>query len=315
MGAKKDRNFWESAKYNNATFRVYYDRLTELSVSMFKWDGLPDTIDERFMELALFGDGKAVFFKDDVLGYLCLRCMIGGIWSVYNIPTDRTAYASNGYHMRLNPENSIIIYNNMLHTNSTLLVELYARRLWDLDRAIDVNAKAQKTPVFIQCNENQRLTMKNLYMKYDGNEPFIFGDRNITPEDIRVLKTDAPYVADKLYQLKSMIWNEALTYLGISNLNIQKKERLITDEVMRNQGGTIASRYSRLESRRQACEQINKMFGLDIWCDYREDFREVDDETMIPRETGSYKITDVVIDQRTNTPKSVREARGLRTYG
>ena len=87
------------------------------------------------------------------------------------------------------------------------------------------------------------------------------------------MQTGAPYVADKLYQLKTQIWNEALTYLGISNINTQKKERLITDEVSRNQGGVVASRYSRLESRRQACKKINEMFGLNIECNYREDFQ------------------------------------------
>ena len=276
--AAKNRNFWESAKFNSATFRTYFDRLTELSISMFKWGNLPDTIDERFMELALFGDGKAIFFQDDVLGFLCLRCMTGGLWSVYNVPTDRTAYASNGYQMRLNPENSVIIYNNMIRTNSTLMVELYSRRLWDIDRTIDINVKAQKTPVFIQCNENQRLTLKNLYMKYEGNEPFIFGDKNINLDDIRVISTNAPYVADKLYQIKTQIWNEALTYLGISNINIQKKERLITDEVQRNQGGTLASRLSRLNARRKACDEINRMFGLNITCDYNEEINNIPTE-------------------------------------
>lgn len=93
-----------------------------------------------------------------------------------------------------------------------------------------------------------------------------------------VLKTDAPYVSDALYQLKTQIWNEALTYLGISNVNITKKERLITDEVTRNQGGTIASRYSRLESRKKACKEINKMFGLNIDCDCREDFQVINED-------------------------------------
>lgn len=238
---------------------------------MFKWENLPDTIDARFLELALFGDGHAVFFKDDDLGYLALRCTLGGLWNVYNIPTDRMAYATNGYQMKLNPDNSVLIYNNMIRTNSTLMVELYSRRLWDLDRTIDINAKAQKTPIFIQCSETQRLTLKNLYMKYEGNEPFIFGDKSINLGDLKVLSTQAPYVADKIYQLKTQIWNEALTYLGITNVNITKKERLITDEVQRNQGGTMASRLSRLKARQQACEEINRMFDLDLWCDYNEE--------------------------------------------
>ena len=69
-----------------------------------------------------------------------------------------------------------------------------------------------------------------------------------------------------------------MTYLGISNINVVKKERMITDEVTRNQGGTVASRYSRLESRRQACKQINEMFNLNIWVDYREDFQDIQEQ-------------------------------------
>ena len=271
--AKRDKQFWESASLNNATFRQYYNRLTELSISMFEWKNLPDTVDPRFLELTLFTDGQAVFFKDDVLGYLALQNSKNGKFNVYRVPTERRAFAVNGYQQDLTDKDSVIIFNNYLHSNSRLDVEMFARRLWNLDRAIDVNANAQKTPLLIQCDETQRLTMLNLYKKYDGNEPFIFGDKNLNPNAIKTLKTDAPYVADKLYQLKTQIWNEALTYLGISNINITKKERLITDEVTRNQGGTIASRYSRLEARRDACRQINKMFGLDIWCDYREDYQ------------------------------------------
>lgn len=278
--AKRDRQFWESASLNNATFRQYYNRLTELSISMFEWKNLPDTVDPRYLELTLFTDGQAVFFKDEEIGFLALQNAKGGKFNVYRIPVNRRAYAVNGYQKDLTDKDSVIIFNNYLHSNSRLDVEMFSRRLWNLDRAIDVNANAQKTPVLIQCDETQRLTMLNLYKKYDGNEPFIFGDKNLNPNAIKTLKTDAPYVADKLYQLKTQIWNEALTYLGISNINITKKERLITDEVTRNQGGTIASRYSRLEARRDACREINKMFGLDIWCDYREDYQALSEEVL-----------------------------------
>lgn len=244
---------------------------------MFEWKNLPKSVDPRFLELTLFSDGMAVFFKDPVLNELALQCMISGQLDVYRIPKNRTAFASNGYRMPLTNENSVIIFNNMLHTNSMLDVKMFSRRLYNLDRAIDVNANAQKTPILIQCSENERLTMKNLYEQYDGNQPFIFGDKALNTNGLKVLKTDAPFVADKLYELKTQIWNEALTYLGISNTNIMKKERMITDEVQRNQGGVIASRYSRLDSRKQACKKINEMFNLNISVDYREDYRIYDD--------------------------------------
>lgn len=270
---KKDYSFWESAVLNNATYQQYYMRLMELSIAMFDWKNVPEEIDIRFLELILFSEGKAVFFKDEVLDeYLALQFTVNGRLNFYHIPVRRRAFAINGYQRELDENNSVIIYNNMLHTPSKLDVEIMSRRLYDLDRSIDVNAKAQKTPILIQASDSQRLTMKNLYKQYEGNEPFIFGNKALELDNLKVLKTDAPYVADKLYQLKSQYWNEALTYLGISNTNITKKERMITDEVTRNMGGVIASRYSRLESRRKACDQINKMFGLDMYVEFREDF-------------------------------------------
>lgn len=273
---KRDREFWESAELNNAAYIQYYDRLTELSISMFEWRNLPDTVDPRFLELTLFSNGMAVFFKEED-DYLALQCAISGPLDVYRIPVRRRAYAVNGFNRELDNKNSVIIYNNMLHKNSMLDVRMFARDLYNLDRAISVNANAQKTPILIRCAENERLSLENVYMNYDGNKPVIFADKQLNPNALTVLKTDAPYVADKLYTLKTQKWNEALTYLGISNVNITKRERLIMDEVTRNQGGTIASRYSRLESRRQACKQINEMFGLDIQCDYREDYQEIVD--------------------------------------
>lgn len=275
--AKKDRQFWESAAMNNGTYKQYYNRLVELAISMFEWKNLPKTVDARFLELCLFTDGQAIFFYDEALGYLTLQNATNGGFNVYRIPVKRRAYAVNGYNRELNENDSVIIFNNYLHTNSQLDATMFAKRLYNLDRAIDINANAMKTPIIIKCDETQRLSMLNLCKKYDGNEPFIFGDKSINTNAIQVLKTDAPYVADKLYQLKTQIWNEALTYLGISNINVQKKERLVTDEVTRNQGGTIASRYSRLNARREACKQINEMFGLNVWCDYREDYQTIDD--------------------------------------
>lgn len=279
MKKKKNQSFHDTLMANGATYVQYYNRLMELSMSMFEWKNLPDTVDERYLELGLFSYGCMVFFKDDVIGELALNMTYQGGFDIYGEPTRRRAYSRyNQFQTTLDKDNSVIIWNNMLRTNSALDVQMFAYRLYNLDRIIDVNANAQKTPVLITCDEKQKLTMKNLYMQYDGNYPVIFGDSNLDIKSLSVLKTDAPFVSDKIYDLKVKIWNEALTYLGISNINTTKKERMITDEVIRNQGGTIASRYSRLESRRRAVKKINKMFGLNITVDYREDFQSTDIE-------------------------------------
>lgn len=279
MKKKKNQSFHDTLMANGATYVQYYNRLMELSMSMFEWKNLPDTVDERYLELGLFSSGCMVFFKDDVIGELALNMTYQGGFDIYGEPTRRRAYSRyNQFQTTLNKDNSVIIWNNMLRTNSALDVQMFAYRLYNLDRIVDINANAQKTPVLITCDEKQKLTMKNLYMQYEGNYPVIFGDNNLDIKSLSVLKTDAPFVSDKIYDLKVKIWNEALTYLGISNINTTKKERMITDEVIRNQGGTIASRYSRLESRRRAVKKINKMFGLNITVDYREDSQSADIE-------------------------------------
>lgn len=290
MGRRKHDIFDESMVLNNLTYRQYLNRLTELAISMFEWKNLPNTVDARYLELHLFETGCMVYFKDDVIGDLCLDCIVNGRLDVYGNPLLRRAYSGyNNYQKLLTYKDSVIIWNNYLHGNSILDVEMFARRLYNIDRIIDINANAQKTPVLVQGNEKQRLTLLNLYKEYDGNAPFIFGDKNLDINALKALSTNAPYVCDKLYQLKTQIWNEALTYLGISNINIQKKERLITDEVTRNQGGTIASRYGRLETRRQAVKKINDMFGTNIEVNYREDFQQIGDGNQ-PEDPGTDTI-------------------------
>lgn len=273
MGRKKNTEFNQSAKWNKLGYVQYFDRLTQLAISMFEWKNLPETIDERYMELVLFNRGQVVFFEDKELGFLALPNAGSGRFNVYGIPVRRRALAVNGYNKELTEKDSVIIWNNMIHTGSALEVEMYSERLWNIDRTIDVNINAQKTPIIIKCDEHERLTLKNLYMQYEGNMPVIYGDKNLNTKSLEAINTQAPFVSKDLYELRTQLYNEVLGVLGVSNISYQKRERLISDEVIRSMGGTIANRFTRLQPRRVACEQINEMFGLNIECDFREDYQ------------------------------------------
>lgn len=268
---KYKNQFFTSMLQNSVSWQYYYNRLKEIAISCIEWKNLPDTVDARFLELTLFEDGAGVYFNDDVLGNLFLQATLDGRLNVYREPIKTKAHAVNGYSKYLNETNSVIIHNNMLHTNSVKACKMFALRLANIDRTIDVNINAQKTPVLIKSSENERLTMINLYQQYDGGMPFVFGSDELNTDNLTALRTDAPFVAPQLYELKTNIWNEALTYLGISNVNITKRERLVSDEVNRSQGGSIASKFSRLHERQVAVEKINKMFGTNISVDYREE--------------------------------------------
>lgn len=306
--AKKITNFEESAMLNTNSYLYYYNRLKELALSMFEWENLPSTVNERYLELSLFNKGCAIYFKDEVLGDLCLNTTSQGSYDVYGDPIKRRAYSKyNNYQKDLDNTNSVIIWNNYLRVNSIDAIKFYARKLWNLDRTIDVNINAQKTPILLQVDEHQRMTAMNMYKEYDGNAPVIFGTKSLDQNAIKVLTTNAPFVSDDLYTLKTQIWNEALTYLGISNTNVTKKERLISDEVIRDQGGIIASRYSRLQMRRMAVDAINEMFGTDIKVSYRQDYREVDDELMLSGDSEDGDAVVMVTDTRTRTNVPTKE--------
>lgn len=280
--SRKRTFFGESLATNMLTYNQYFMQLTEIAISRFKWLNLPPSVDSRYIEKTLFQSGSAVYFNDEYLGDLCLNVITQGSFNVYGYPIKRRAYSNyNNYQKELDDKNSVIIFNNYMRTNSLTQIINFSKRLYNLDRIIDVNANAQKTPILLMGTEKQRLSLLNLYKEYDGNAPVIHGDKNLDLNGIKCIQTNAPYISDKIYSLKVNIWNEALTYLGISNITIEKRERLISDEVMRNQGGTIANRYSALKSRQEAVEKINKMFNINISVEFQEDYSDMLGENKI----------------------------------
>lgn len=277
MGKAPRGKRWESAAINNLTYNDYFNRLMMIAVSMYEWKNLPPTVDERFLEYTLLNNGAAVFFRDDDIGeYLCTETMYGGDFNVYRIPGDRRAYAVNGYNRELNSRNSVLIFDNYLRNTPITTLELFARRLAEIERTMDVNIKSQKTPIIVKANQKQRLTMRNLYMQYDGNEPFIFGDDSLDMGSMQVLNTQAPYVADRLETLKVQIWQEALNFLGVETMNVNRRERTNQEETTHDLGYVEAQRYTKLNARRQAANLINSMFDLDIEVDYRSTTTPID---------------------------------------
>nr|DAX14966.1 MAG TPA: upper collar protein [Caudoviricetes sp.] len=287
MGRRRKTNFEESLFANMRTYGQYMAILKQIAISMFDWKNLPDSVDERYLEIALFYNGAGVYFNDEVMGNLALNMIFNGEFSVYGEPVSRRAFSRyNQYQKILDKNDSVIIWNNLDRTPTFPIIDMFARRLYNIDRAIDVNVNAQKTPTLIRCDEKQRLTLVNAYKEMDGNSPVIYADKSFDPSSITTLKTNAPYVADKLYELKSNLWNEALTYLGIPNANVMKRERLIKDEVLRSLGGTMANRYSRLQARQEAVEKINRMFGTNIEVGIKEEIEDMGNVDLnVSRET------------------------------
>lgn len=268
----------ENVRMNQDTYWMYMWRAMDVAISVFEWKNLPDGIDERMLEYWLMLNGFCVFFYDEDLkyssdrhdapeGYAVLQAFLQGEFSIYNLPRKRTAYAVNGFNVPLNEDNSVIVFNDYLRVPMYQTLSLYAKRLAELDRTIDVNVMAQKTPKIVRCKDSQRLSFANLEMQVQGNVYWIMSDKNLDLDDVEVLDTSAPYVGNDLQILKHQYWNELLTYLGVENVTTEKKERLVSNEVMSNMGDVEAQRFTRLNARKRACREINALLEKNGWFD------------------------------------------------
>ena len=246
---------------NNITYADYINRLRLVATSLFTWEGLDEIGgNSRFLEQVLYEDGKACFLKDEEMGYLSLRVNPCDKLNVYRLPIEVMAY-SIGYNKRFKFNDVVYIMNNEMQLPTRNTLELIAYRLYETERTIDVNLIAQKTPVLIEGDTKTILTLKNVYQQYSGNTPFIFGNKQFDISNkLNVLKTDAPYLIDKLELHKHELWNEALTYLGINNANTDKKERLVTNEVDSNNQLITFYLNCFYKTRKKACDEINKKF-------------------------------------------------------
>ena len=252
---------------NNRTMIDYLDRLRMLATSLFTWKGLDEVAGvgaSRFLEQSLYENGRACFVKDDELGYLALKVNPSDKLNVYMLPTKVMAW-SIGYNKEYDFDDIVYIMNNEIQKPTMASLELFAMRLYETERTIDINLQAQKTPVLIEGDTKTILTLKNVYMQYSGNTPFIFGNKQFDISNkLNVLKTDAPYLVDKLDIHKHQIFNDALTVLGIDNANTDKKERLITNEVESNEQLITYYLNCFYKTRKKACDEINEKFGLNI---------------------------------------------------
>lgn len=282
----KSLDFIDNALVNDATYFDYLYRFKKLAVSIFEWENLPNSMNARFLEECLYYDGFAALLRDPIKGYINTRCATNGYINIYGLPNrlkcysydyrvDRNLYTGlvpvieetrtedEEFNESLKDNTCILVMNNWDRVPTARTIELFAYRLYEAESTAMVNIKAQKTPVLVTVDENQRLMMENLYSQYDGNKPVIFGDKNqLNGNIIKSINTEAPFIADKVMDYKKEIWNECLTFLGINNIMLDKKERLVADEANSNNEVINLNLQAALAPRQEAARQFNELFGL-----------------------------------------------------
>lgn len=258
-------------------FTRYFYYLYGLAVSRFKWINLPDEIDPVFMESQLFYRGNLVFFRDDVTGlFAVMNGFTSGNMDIYGFGNMRFAY-SNQYQIELDKTNSVLMHDNRAYYPSADIIAMHADALANIRISRDVNLVANRTPVIVSSTSDQRLSSSNIMKQIIDCIPFIHLKNGAYSQDnFKALKTDAPVLFPELNSAMDWEIADACKYLGINAFYSGKKERLVSGETNGNKGELEMARKNALEPRQRSCEQINKMFGLDMWVEFNSDIPILD---------------------------------------
>lgn len=244
---------------NALTYLDTYSRLQMIALSLFEWENLPKGCNERYLEKTLYTHGYALLYKDANLGFMNARCTPKGL-NYYDEAISYSVYGTGYNRTAISAKESVLIRNNQLERPTDDSVILFASRITENQRTIDVNLHAMKTPLFVACDEQDRLTIENIYKKWDGFSPIIIGGKKMNRELIKVMKTDAPFLIDKLDIHDTKLWNDVYTFFGINNANTAKRERLNGDEVNSNNEAISVNAQAMLLTRKKACTDINELY-------------------------------------------------------
>lgn len=250
---------------NYKTYLAYRMKMLTLAENVFQFKNLNPFIDLAYINSELVTKGSIAFFYDEVMGLLALPYTSIGELDIYGRPRKIQVIPKNGtYNRTLNADEFVIMYDNDSHIPIYPNIIQSCERLALIKRTIDINLKHQQTNRYWKTSEENKKTVQDILNNVDSMVDTILTYDGIDFEDTTGVLAIAPFVVDKLNDAKKEEWSEFLELIGITNVSVQKKERVIRDEIITSMGGTIASRYSRFTSRQRAIEEINKKFNQNI---------------------------------------------------
>ena len=278
------------------TQKMYRRQMITLAQNVFEFVNLPEYIDVSYLNKTLVFNGAIAFFKDEVLGVIALPFDVIGNLDVYGRPMTIMARSANGrYYRKLTRDEFVIMYEN--NGRYPIFDDIYqiADRISLCVRTQDVNIFQQRTPRYWLTDKDNEYTVRNTLNDVEGFMENVLAYKTLDLDSLSTVQAPAPYVTDKIDDHLTRLWAEFFRLIGVANIQEQKKERIIVDEMIASQGGTIASRYSRFEPRSKAIKEINKKWGLDIivrYYDGEPTTEEVDNDVFsISNDSNGLRLT------------------------
>lgn len=276
---KGSQNYWQSRDFNDTAVDIYTSDLVRLAMNRFAWEGLPDSVNVKYLEWCLLTNGYATIAHPDNEAlsdnWMGLQVSTLGDLNAYGEPTEWQALGANGktWFDVQDGKNGVLIFNSNQFVNNFYpaydstwqMIRFMARKLAHYELVENSNLAMQQTAWFLSCSQEKKLDATNLFKNICGYEPAVIASPTFRDEvGIDVIKTDVPFIGEQLFSGKRNILNQAYTYLGIPHLDFEKSERMITSEAENVNSPTYLRMMDALAPRQRAAKALSKLIGNEV---------------------------------------------------
>lgn len=284
-------------KYGNKVLKAWSlkDVLINYLAPMFKYDGLPDSIPEEFIErfhilngdIAVWKlDDKNAFRYKDELIVSC--CGYADKPDVYGIGERVIATTLSGYVKEdlKEGESCAVIHNNSLYTSDMAIICYFTDMFTEMFTSLKTNIiYSRLKPVFKVSDEKERAAVLEAFTKIkDDSEPIQITSSNVLAEalaeaganstdTIKVLDITDVKNADKLQYIVKCIDDAFRWFFSMIGQAIQGNGKLAQQTVDEVQGTTSMSFIlpnDRLKMRRKGWDKANALFGTNVTVDFSD---------------------------------------------
>ena len=250
----------------------YYRRwMLKKLFGIFRFGGIPDNWDYDYIMTNLFLDGK-ICITDTDLGVLPLQCGVTG-YNVFNHPSEvQIANPVLGTLRRTIDVDCALVKLQYTYDGVGYMLNRYATLLSMCDSAIAVNLMNSKVAFIARAQSKQQAnTFKKMYDIISGGEPFVVVNADTVQEDMIFYNhVKQNFVADDIQIVKRKIVNEFLTEIGINNANMDKRERLVADEVAANDDEVKTNVQHWLDNIREGLDAANRLYDMQLTIELRD---------------------------------------------
>lgn len=289
--------------------RYYLSRLQ----SMFKYEGLPDTIPAKWLENYLLVNGFTVFIKDDADGLICTYAGVGADPDVYFIPTK--AIVSNPYlkdksaaREYTRDEDCVVMYNDTYCQGLLPMLKKYCAQMVEIDVSFYLNTVMSRGTAVLSATDDNTRASAELWLKHIkegklgviGESNFTLADRDLTVNQLTGTDSTLTNLIEAMQYVKASLYND----LGLQANYNMKREAINAGESQLTEDQLHPLIDNMLKERQEGLDRVNKMFGTNITVSFNSawEINEREEEAAIEQIEATTEQTEAAAEMTEEAP-------------